>query len=76
MKKSEFKNRLKGEKESSESIFSLVYYFAKDWMQPSPEHPLALQILIFILKLPVLILFLIFSPIIMLVLFITFIVGF
>jgi len=76
MKKPDFKNIIKGEEESSESLFSLMYYFIKNWMRPSPEHHLVLQILIFILKLPVLILFLVFSPVIILVLLVTFVAGF
>jgi len=77
MKNQEKEKIIKEEKdESSESAISLFYYYVKDFMRPTPEQPKALQILIFILKLPVLILFLIFSPVIILVLFVTFLVGF
>ena len=65
----------KEENKTTESLLSLMYYFAKDWMRPSPKHHLVLQILIFILKLPVLILFLTLSPVIFLFLFITLVVG-
>ncbi len=64
-----------GEKRNTESLLSLMYYFAKDWMRPSPKHPLVLQILLFILKLPVLILFLSLSPVIFIFMFITLVVG-
>ena len=75
MKKSEFEKLRDKEKKTAESLFSLIYYFAKDWMRPSPKHPLALQILIFILKLPVLILFLTLSPVIFIFMFITLVAG-
>lgn len=75
MKKPKLDQLLNEEKQTTESLFSLIYYFAKDWMRPSPKHPLALQILIFILKLPVLILFLSLSPIIFIFMFITLVVG-
>lgn len=75
MKKPKLDKILKEKEKNTESLFSLIYYFAKDWMRPSPKHPLALQILIFILKLPVLILFLTLSPVIFLVMFITLVVG-
>jgi|GEM_PF-2042445 len=77
MKSQEKEKLIKEEKdESSESAVSLFYYYVKNFMRPSPKHPFALQVLIFILKLPALILFLVLSPVIILVLFITFIVGF
>ena len=75
MKKPRFKKISKEEKKTSGSIFVLIYDMAQDWMRPSPNHPLALQILIFIIKLPLLILFLLLSPIIFLVMFITFVIG-
>lgn len=62
-------------KNDTESILSLIYYYAKDWMRPSPKHPLVLQVLIFILKLPALILFLTLSPVIFLFMFITLVAG-
>ena len=75
MKKPELDEIPKEEEKTSNSLISLMYYFAKDWMRPSPKHPLALQILIFILKLPVLLLFLTLSPVILLFMFITLVVG-
>lgn len=75
MKESPFKETKKGDKETAESLLSLIYYFAKDWMKPSPKHPVVLQVLIFILKLPILILLLAFSPVIFLAMFITLVVG-
>ena len=65
----------KKEKETTESLVSLIYYFAKDWMQPSPKQHPVLQVLIFILKLPLLLVFLVLSPVVFLVLFITLVVG-
>lgn len=63
------------EKKTTESLVSLIYYFAKDWMRTSPKHGLAMQIVLFILKLPVLILFLTLSPVIFIVMFITLVIG-
>lgn len=65
----------KKDKQNAESLVSLIYYFAKDWMRPSPKQPVVLQVLIFILKLPVLILLLALSPVIFIFLFITLVVG-
>jgi hypothetical protein len=77
MKKQDQKNITNENKDkSSESAISLFYYYVKNFMRPSPKHPLAFQVLIFILKLPALILFLLLSPVIIVILFITFIVGF
>ena len=75
MKKTKLDKLLNEDKKTTESIFSLIYYFAKDWMRPLPKHPLALQILLFILKLPFLILFLTLSPVIFIVMFITLVIG-
>jgi hypothetical protein len=63
------------DKQTAESLVSLIYYFAKDWMRPSPKHHVVLQVFIFILKLPVLILLLALSPVIFIFLFITLVVG-
>jgi len=62
-------------KKTTESLLSLIYYFAKDWMRPSPKHSVIQQILLFILKLPVLILFLTLSPVIFIFMFITLVIG-
>ncbi|MBZ9778444.1 hypothetical protein LB452_05855 [Psychroflexus sp. CAK8W] len=76
MKKPSLDEIKKGDKkESTESLISLIYFFAKDWMRPSSKHPLALQLLIFIIKLPALILFLALSPVIFLAMFITLVIG-
>ncbi len=75
MKKPKLKQLIDKKDEDSDSLFALIYYFAKDWMRPSPSHSLALQILIFILKLPALILFLTLSPVIFIVMFITLVIG-
>lgn len=74
MKKPKPFKKLK-EKKTTESLVSLIYYFAKDWMRPSPKHGLVVQIVLFILKLPVLILFLTLSPVIFIVMFITLVIG-
>ena len=65
----------KGDKKTTESLVSLIYYFAKDWMKPSPKQPLVVQVLLFIIKLPALILFLTLSPVIFIVMFITLVIG-
>jgi len=65
----------KENKKTTESLVSLIYYFAKDWMRPSPKQPLVIQILLFIIKLPALILFLTLSPVIFIVMFITLVIG-
>lgn len=75
MKKPVFDSSPKGKKKTTKSLLSLIYFFAKDWMRPSPSHSLALQIIIFTLKLPVLILFLTLSPVIFIVMFITLVIG-
>lgn len=75
MKKPKFKKLLSEDEKNTESIFSLIYYFAKDWMRPNPKHPLILQIILFVVKLPVLILFLTLSPIIFIVMFLTLVIG-
>lgn len=75
MKKPKLDKLLHKEEKTTENLFSLIYYFAKDWMKPSPKHPVILQILLFILKLPVLILFLTLSPVIFIVMFLTLVVG-
>lgn len=75
MKKAQHQGSKKEDKETAESLVSLIYYFAKDWMRPSPKQHIVLQVLIFILKLPVLILLLALSPVIFIFLFITLVVG-
>ena len=75
MKKPKLKDLQKGEKKTAESLVSLIYYFAKEWMRPSPKHPLVLQILVFIVKLPLLILFLTLSPVIFVFMFVTLVIG-
>ncbi len=53
----------------------ILYYMAQDWMRPSPKHPLYMQILVFIVKLPAMLLFLTISPILIVSMFITFIAA-
>lgn len=65
----------KEEKKTSESSFFLIYDLIQNWMRPSPKHPLVLQILIFVLKLPVLIVILALSPVVLLFMFITFVAA-
>lgn len=44
------------------------------WMRPQKTHPVVLQILLFIVKLPVLLLILLLSPVVIVVLILVFII--
>lgn len=51
----------------------LAFYIRiEDWMRPSKKHPVLLQVLIFILKLPVLLLLLALSPVVLVILLFVF----
>lgn len=65
----------KKEKEPSESPVALFYDFIQNLMRPSPKHPTYVQVLLFIVKLPVLLIILTLSPILFLFMFITFVVA-
>lgn len=49
-----------------------VYNYFENWIRPSRSQPLVLQILMFILKIPVLLLLLMFSPVVLVILLIMF----
>lgn len=50
-----------------------MYESLRDWLRPNKSQPVGLQVLMFILKLPVLCLVLLFSPIALVVLVLAFI---
>ena len=51
---------------------SAIYTYIENWMRPSKSQPLVLQILLIILKIPVLLLFLLFSPFVLVIMLIMF----
>ena len=57
---------------SKDSLIVDMYYMAEDFMRPSPKHPKYLQALLFIIKLPVLVVMLAVSPVVLLFMFIAF----
>ncbi|MBB1644553.1 hypothetical protein A9970_11360 [Sphingobacterium sp. UME9] len=54
---------------------SHAYSAIEDWMRPKKSHPIILQILFFILKLPVLLLLLLLSPVLLVVLLLVFLLA-
>ena len=52
-----------------------LYKQVENWMLPSKEQPKSLQVLLFILKLPVLLLLLLLSPILLVVLLLVFLIA-
>ena len=65
----------KASKETKDSLIADLYYMIEALMRPSPKHPRYLQVLVFILKLPVLVVLLAVSPVLLLFMFIAFIVA-
>lgn len=49
--------------------------FVQDWMRPNKQQPRIVQVLLFIIKLPVLALMLVLSPVVLLVLLFVFIAA-
>lgn len=52
-----------------------IYSMIEDWMRPNKSHPIILQVLLFILKLPVLLVILLLSPILLVVLLLVFLIA-
>jgi ABC-type transport system involved in cytochrome bd biosynthesis fused ATPase/permease subunit len=50
------------------------YQRFSSWMRPKKTHPLALQILLFIIKIPILLLILLLSPVVIFILILVFII--
>jgi hypothetical protein len=65
----------KATKETKSYLIAEIYYMVEDWMRPSPKHSKFLQVVLFIIKLPALVVLLLVSPILLLFMFITFIVA-
>jgi hypothetical protein len=65
----------KEEKAISESTIAMFYDLIQNWMRPSPNHPTFLKVLIFIIKLPVLLIVLALSPVLLLIMFLTLVVA-
>ncbi|MCU0386678.1 MAG: hypothetical protein MUE38_11665 [Flavihumibacter sp.] len=53
-----------------------LYNKAANWMKPDREQPMLVQILVFIVKLPVLLLLLLLSPVLLVILFFVFMAAF
>ncbi|OBX23282.1 hypothetical protein LX77_03760 [Gelidibacter algens] len=62
-------------KETKGTLIADMYYMVEDWMRPSPKRPKFLQVILFIIKLPALVVLLAVSPILLLFMFITLIVA-
>lgn len=56
---------------------SIVYAYEKvrDWMKPNKNQPVPLQVILFIVKLPVLIIVMALSPIFLILMIIAFVVA-
>lgn len=52
-----------------------LYSVVEDWMRPNKSHPIILQILLFVLKLPLLLVILLLSPILLVVLLLVFLLA-
>ncbi|WP_432710860.1 hypothetical protein [Pedobacter sp.] len=52
-----------------------LYKQVEDWMLPSKEQPKLLQVVLFLLKLPVLLLLLMLSPILLVILLLVFLIA-
>lgn len=70
------------DKEKEESVREEItrritefYILIETWMRPNKSQPVVVQILVFILKLPVLILLLLLSPVLFMVLLLLFILA-
>ncbi|PRD56414.1 hypothetical protein C5749_03950 [Sphingobacterium gobiense] len=61
-------------KEIWEAISS-AYKTLENWVRPKKDQPVLLQIVIFILKLPILFLLLLFSPVLLVVLLLVFLIA-
>lgn len=62
-------------KETKSTLIADVYYTIEDWMRPSPKQSKFVQVVLFIIKLPALVVLLAVSPILLMFMFITFIVA-
>lgn len=51
------------------------YRYAEDWIRPEPDQGLILQILVFVLKLPLLLLLILLSPFLLLILILLFFIA-
>ena len=58
--------------EEIREMLSTIYSYFENWIRPTKSQPLVLQVLMFILKLPVLLLLLLFSPVVLVILLIMF----
>ena len=61
-----------------EEIFAKVrqiYQYIEDWIRPDPEQPTWKQVLMFILKLPALVILLLLSPVFLVLLLVLFIIA-
>ncbi len=58
-------------------VTSIIHIYEKirDWMKPSKDQPVVLQVVLFILKLPILIAVLALSPIFLILMIIAFVVA-
>ncbi|PRD47182.1 hypothetical protein C5745_12290 [Sphingobacterium haloxyli] len=56
-------------------VISTAYKRLENWVRPKKGQPVLLQILIFVLKLPVLFLLLLFSPVLLVVLLLVFLIA-
>lgn len=65
----------KKENKISESLIGMIYEEVYYWMRPNPKQPVYIQVLMFILKLPVVLIILTLSPILLLFMFLSLIVA-
>ena len=56
---------------------SIIYAYQKvrDWMKPDKDQPVAIQVILFIVKLPILIIVMALSPIFLILMIIAFLVA-
>lgn len=75
MVKNKDRTHLNIQQKNSESTIAMVFDMIQNWLRPHPKQPKFVQVILFIIKLPVLLVLLVLSPILLLFMLLTLVVA-